>query len=182
MANALFVTEQYIKDNTPIDGNVDAKYLHIAIHDAQRMHILPIIGTGLYNEIAGQIVSGTVSANNRSLLDNYIQDALKYWVLVEAVDLLSYKYTNKATATKSSDNSQPVEQDDVVRLIARNKDRAEFFSQRITNFLIANSDTYPLYINAGTDYDTVQPIANNYETGLSLDDDDYERKRDKSWR
>jgi len=58
---ALFITEQFIKDNTLIDGNVDMKYITITIADAQRMHILPILGTALYNELDAQIVAGTLT-------------------------------------------------------------------------------------------------------------------------
>lgn len=165
---ALFVTQQFIKDSTPIDGNVDDKYLTIAIEDAQRMHILPILGTALYNEISGQITAGSVTSLNQTLLNNYIQDALKYWVVYEAIDLFQYKITNKAIMEKSSDNSEPVDQVDVIRLMDRNRDRAQFFSQKITDFLIENILSYPLYAEPGSSYDTVRPTDNNYSTGWEI--------------
>ncbi len=170
MATALFITEDYIKENTLIDGNVDTKYITITIADSQRMHILPILGTALYNELSTQILVGTVTSANQTLLVDYIADALKYWVIFEGIDLFNYKVTNKAIMTKNSDNSQPVQQDDVIRLMDRNKDKAEFFSERITKFLCANDSTYPLFINAGNDFDTVHPNRNNYSTGWVLDD------------
>ena len=130
MANvALFVTPQFIKENTAIDGNVDDKYVAITIEDCQKMHIRPILGTALYDEIAAQILANTVTSANQALLNNYIQDALKYWILVEGIDLFIYKITNKSISKKNSDNSQPIEDLEVIRLMDRNKDKAEFFSQ-----------------------------------------------------
>lgn len=170
MSVALFITEQFIKENTAIDGNVDSKYLEVSINDAQRIHILPILGTGLYNEVSAQILAANVSGPNQTLLNNYIQDALKYWVLYEGIDQLHFKITNKGVMTKSSDNSQPIEQLDVIRLMDRNKERAEYFSQRLTEFLIANIITYPLFANPGSAYDTIRPTGNNYTIGWNLGD------------
>lgn len=179
MATALFIKEDYIKENTLIDENVDTKYITITIADAQRMHILPILGTALYNEISTQILNDNVSSANQTLLDDYIADALKYWVIFEGIDLFNYKVTNKAIMTKNSDNSQPIQQDDVIRLMDRNKDKAEFFSERITKFLCANESTYPLFINAGNDVDTVHPNRSNYNTGWVLDTNTYGLDVDK---
>ena len=171
MSVALFITQQFIKDTTAIDGNVDDKYLLVAIEDAQKMHILPILGTALYNEIASQITAGSTTALNRTLLDDYIQDALKYWVVYEGIDLFHYKITNKAIMEKSSDNSQPVDQVDVIRLMDRNRDKAEFFSERLTKYLIENVSDYPLFDNPGSAYDTVRPNYNNYTIGWVLGDE-----------
>lgn len=170
MSYGLFITAQFIKDNTAIDGNVDEKYLNITIYDAQRIHILPILGTALYNELNTQVLAGSVSAANQTLITDYIQDALKFWIVYEAIDPVHYKITNKGVMTKSSDNSQPIEQLDIIRLMDRNKDRAEHFSQRLTDYLIANTATYPLFLNPGSAYDTVHPKSNNYTTGWNLDE------------
>lgn len=170
MADGLFISENYIKENTLIDGNVDAKYIKITIADAQRLHILPILGTGLYNEISGQITAGTLTALNRTLLRDYIQDALKYWVVYEGIDLFTYKVTNKSIVKKDSDNSESISESEGIRLMDRNRDKAEYFSERITKYLIENETDYPLYTNAGDGYDTVHPKKNNYTTGWNLDD------------
>jgi len=166
----LFLTEDYIKANTLIDSNVDGKYLRITIADAQRIHMIPILGTALYNELSTQILAGTVTTLNRTLLRDYIWDALKYWVIVEGIDIFTYKVTNKSISKKDSDNSQPIDQDDVIRLMERNRGKAELFSERITKYLIENETSFPLFCNPGNGYDTVYPNRNNYTTGWNLDD------------
>ncbi len=91
MATILLVTATYIKDYTPIDPNVDEKYIRIAIEEAQKIHIREYIGSGLYDEIIGQVNNNTISALNTTLLDNYIIPALKWWAVVEVIPFLVYK-------------------------------------------------------------------------------------------
>jgi hypothetical protein len=100
MSVALFINEQYIKDNSPINGNVDDKYIKSTIVMCQKVYILPILGTALYNEIATEINAGSVSANNTSLLNDYIVDALLYYVLSEGIALFTYKIENKSVVKK----------------------------------------------------------------------------------
>ena len=169
MATALFISEQFIKETSAIDENVDMKYIGITIDKCQKKYILDILGTGLYNELQTQILAGTVTSLNRTLLDNYIQDALKYWVLYEGIELFTYKITNKSIVTKTSENSQPIDLSVVTRLMDGYKDDAEFFSEKITKYLCANSSSYPLYLNPGNTIDTVYPNKNNYTTGWVLD-------------
>lgn len=176
MADGLFIDENHIKENTLIDGNVDAKYIRITIADAQRIHILPILGTALYNEISAQINAGALTTLNKTLLRDYIQDALKYWVIYEGVDLFTYKVTNKAIVKKDSDNSQPIAESEVIRLMDRNKDKAERFSERITKYLIQNDTSYPLYNQPGNGVDTIVPSRNNYTTGWNLDDTNHSHR------
>lgn len=172
---ALFITPAYLKETTVLDGNVDEKYLKVTIEDVQTMRIVPILGTGLFNEISSQILAGTLTpatvSNNATLLKNYIQPALKYWVMVEMPDVMNTKYTNKAVVNKNSDNSQPIDQTEVIRQMDKFKDKAEFFSQRLTNYLFANTDLFPLFTNPGSAYDTIHPKANNYNTGWAMDAD-----------
>ena len=170
MATGIFFSEQWLKENSAIDENVDMKYIRITIEECQKLHILTILGTALYNEINTQVVAGSVTSLNQTLLNDYIQPALKYWVLYEGIDLFHFKITNKAIMKKNSDNSQPIEISEIERLMDRHKHKAEEFSQRLTNYLLANTTSYPLYWNPGSTYDTIHPDMNNYSTGWVLDD------------
>ena len=109
MATVLLLTATYIKDYTFVDPNVDEKYIRISIEEAQKIHIRNYIGSGLYNEIISQVQSGSLTALNTTLLDDYIIPALKWWTMVEAAPFLTYKVTNKNIVRKNSDNSTGVE-------------------------------------------------------------------------
>lgn len=171
MARALFITEQFIKDNSPINGNVDDKYITTIIDMCQKVYIIPILGTSLYNEIATEINAGSVSSNNQTLLDDYIQDALLYYVLSEGIAIWVYKIENKSIVKKNSENSSTIDSEEVAMLRDMYKEKAEFFAQRATNYLMENASTslYPLYLDAGSGIDTVHPKKNNYTCSWVLD-------------
>jgi hypothetical protein len=167
---AQFTTEQYIKDNSPVDGNVDDKYITSTIIMCQKVYIKRILGTALYNLLNTEINAGSVSTENQTLLDDYIQDCLLYYVLSEIISTMVYKMENKSVVKKSSENSQPIDSEEVAMLRDMYKDKAEFFANEITAFLITNASTtvYPTYLNPGSNYDTVYPNGNNYTSGWVL--------------
>lgn len=50
MANVLFISESYLKNNSLIDDNVDQRIILPSIITAQDMRSHPILGTPLYDE------------------------------------------------------------------------------------------------------------------------------------
>tara|TARA_R100001244_G_scaffold56079_1_gene47873 strand:+ start:2429 stop:2974 length:546 start_codon:yes stop_codon:yes gene_type:complete len=170
----LFITETFIKNYSNIDDNVDTQYITPVIDLVQKMYIRPILGTALYNELVTQITDDAVSVNNVNLIENYIQDAMLYYVLSEGLPSFTYKIENKSVSTKTSDNATPVDNSIIQSEVARYKDRAEFFAQTLIDFLEANADdvNYNAYLNPGSAFNTVRPINNSYTTGWVLDDND----------
>jgi hypothetical protein len=168
MANVIFIGEKYIKDTSYIDENVDADLLTNCILETQDFRILPIVGTGLYDELKTQISGGSLTGLNTTLLNTYIAPALKYWVLHDGALILSYKIMNKSIVKRDSENSDNLGLDELDRLMDFFKNRAEFYSERITRYLVENETSYPLYNDAGDGFDTVHPKRNNYTQGLFL--------------
>jgi hypothetical protein len=168
MARVAFISETYIKDNSFIDENVDVNLLRSEILDVQELRILPILGTGLFDELKTQITANTVTALNRTLLNDYVKPALKFWVLFDSALIFTFKITNKSIYKKTAENSETVATTDLDRIMDYCKIRAEFYSERITKYLIQNCTSYPLYENSGDGYDTIHPNNNNYTQGIYL--------------
>lgn len=163
-----FISPAKIKAETFVDENVDEKTLTQSIIYCQEEYTKNILGTALYNEIKGQIEAGSLTADNTTLLQTYIQPALKWWVVYEAMDELHLKAMNKGIMEKSSDNSQPANLNDILELKNKYRNRAERMDQKTINFLCENDTTYPLYINPGTGADTIHPKSSTYDTGWYL--------------
>lgn len=168
--NTLYISTQHLKDNTVINNNVDNELLEPFIIQAQNKHIEPIIGTGLFNEIKTNIQNNTVSGDTKTLLDDYIQPCLKEWVLYESLPFINYKLTNKSVGTKSSDNSEPAELNELQYLRKNVRDTAEYMSQRLTDYLKTevNNGKFSLYQNAGNTIDTIRPNSSSYFNGIYL--------------
>jgi len=59
-----FISTTYLKDNTPLNENVDDKLLKSAIKEAQEIYIRDIIGSGIYNQLQTQAFAGTLTQLN----------------------------------------------------------------------------------------------------------------------
>ena len=169
MANALFISIDDIKNDSAFNANIDDGLIKDLIYDAQRMYILTILGSALYNEINTQIDTNTVSVNNAYLLDNYICDALRMYVRADAYIDLNYRLTNKAVNTNSSTFSQPIDYDTAKNLSERFLNKSEFFGEQLKKYLCANVATYPLYTQS--QYYEVKPKSSAFDCGIYLGND-----------
>jgi hypothetical protein len=168
MEIALFLDEDYIKEMSFLDENVDVKLLGSVIMEAQDIHIHPLIGSGLYNEIKAQIIAGTLTALNTTLLNDYLAKSLKWWVFHEGIDVLNFKFTNKSVMKRTSESGNAVEVSDIKRLSEKFKNKAEWYDKRVVEYLCENDGSYPLYNNPGTTADTIHPKRNAFTSGLYL--------------
>lgn len=168
MATVLLLTATYVKDYTFIDPNVDEKYIRISIEEAQKIHIRNYIGSGLYDEIIGQVESGTLTTLNTTLLNDYIIPALKWWVMVEAAPFLTYKVTNKNIVRKNSENSTGIDYTELDKFMVMVTDKAQYHTKRLIDYLFQNSPEYPLYLNPGSGFDTITPQEYAYDHGIFL--------------
>jgi len=144
------------------------KLLLPTIKLAQEKYVLPILGTALYNELKTQITNATLTVLNETLLDDYIQPCLIWWIMAESPMPLTYKFMNKSVATRSSENANAASLNDLLKLEERFKDNAQWYSQRVANYLLENSTQYPLYLNPGNGIDTIVPKKSVYSTGMFL--------------
>ena len=163
-----FISPAKIKEEAYVDENVDDKYLSNTILFCQELYTKEILGTALYDQIKGQIEGSTLSANNTTLLNSYVQPALKWWVLYEAMDMLNVKITNKAIVKKKSENSDSVSLEEILHLKEKFRNLAERWDEKTRLYLIENTDIFTLYLSPGTGADTIHPKGLTYGTGWFL--------------
>lgn len=168
---AFFISEEKLKQNSLINENVDDKIIRPLLIMVQDMYIQPAIGSGLYNELINQIDNSTLTAANITLITDYIQSSVIWWIMAEAPMSITYKFRNKGVQTQNSDNSSPASIEDLISVADNYKYKAEWYTKRLSNFLYANSITYPLFLNAGNAYDTIHSNNQIYQSGMMLDED-----------
>jgi hypothetical protein len=164
----IIITENYLKQNSIVQDNTDMKLITPTIVLVQDIYIHPILGTDLYNSIQSQINAGSVSTANQTLLDSYVLPTMIWYLLHECTPVFKYRYMNKGIMVKNSENSAAADLSEIKFLMDKWKNNAEVYAQRTTNFLKANTTTYPLYI-ANNDCDDIQPNKNNYTSSLFLE-------------
>ena len=156
MARPIFISEGFFKENSAVDENVDMKQINPTIWQCQIQHIQNVLGTKLYDKILSDISASTLTGDYLTLVDNYCADALVYWVMYEVQIPLLFKFRDKNVSKKSSDNAFPVSTKELSRIENRYKDKAEFFTKRISDYLCTNSDLFPEY-NTENEFDEVRP-------------------------
>jgi len=145
---ALFVNINFIKENSPIDENVDDKLIENVIWYIQKEYVEKTLGTNLYNDICTEIISDSTLAtvpDYLTLVDNYVADAILYWVLCESQIPLTYKFRNKSVNKNTDPNSQPVGFEEHKYLCDYYRPKAQYFTERLERYLCANETLYPLY-------------------------------------
>jgi predicted glycosyl hydrolase (DUF1957 family) len=162
----LFVNEDKLKSSTAINYNVDTAFLLPFLKIAQDKHLQIILGTKLYNKLQTEIADGNLANPYKTLVDDYIQDAIIHYALVEALPFISFQIKNGSITQKNSENGTAATRQDVDYLVQKERDSAEFYGQRIVEYLCNDSSSFPEYSqNTGAD---LNPISNAYYTGIKL--------------
>ena len=165
----LFVNEDKLKSSTAINYNVDTAFLLPFLKIAQDKHLQIILGTKLYDKLQDDIAGvdgATLTGVYKTLVDDYIQDAIIHYALVEALPFISFQIKNGSITQKNSENGTAATRQDVDYLVQKERDSAEFYGQRIVEYLCNDSSSFPEYSqNTGAD---LNPISNAYYTGIKL--------------
>jgi len=163
---ALFCNEDKLKSSTAINYNVDTAFLLPFLKIAQDKNMQVILGTDLYEKLEADIVAGSITGNYKTLIDDYVQDSIIHYALVEALPFISFQIKNGSVTQKNSENGTAASKSDINWLIQKERDTAEFYGQRIVDYLCENSSLFPEYSsNSGAD---MNPISNAYNTGLRI--------------
>jgi len=168
MANVLFISESFVKDNTLLHENIDFKFIRPVIILSQDIHLQPKLGTTLYEQLKTQIIGSTLTAANTTLLNDYIQPMLLHWVQAEAPTAISYKFLDKGLMSQSSENSSNASLDEINFISQKYKDKAEWYTERLVSYLLEHSTNYPAYENPDDGLDIIQPDTRSFTTGMYL--------------
>jgi hypothetical protein len=168
MAQVLLISENYIKTNSNISESIDSKLLTSSILSMQDLNLEPLIGTGLFEAIKTQAANNTLTTPNATLLNNYLQRTLLYWVLKDCLPFVHIKINNKGLQRHSDPNSQPVDMGDLKRMGDLYEKKGYEYARRTSLFIRENIEDYPLYDNPGDGLDIINPQKPNTTGGMYL--------------
>jgi hypothetical protein len=171
MAQVILLSETVLKERSIIQDNVDMKVISPTILDVQEFYIIPILGTSLYNEIISQVETNTLTQPNRTLLDEYVLRTMIWYCRFELPLVMNYKHFNKSVGVQNAENLQPASIEEIFVIRDNAKNKAEYYADRTTKFLLANTTVYPLYLNqTDANIDTIFAKQNNFTSGMALGD------------
>jgi len=155
-----FITETYLKVNTPITANVDVTDVTPYIATQAALRIQPILGTTFYNYLLAQYNNTLLTPDEIDLVE-FIQPVIAWRSAEDAVFGLTYQLKNKGLQTQSGDYSASVSRNEVAFGMEHYAQKASFFEQRLIRWLLVNRILLPLFIST-TNLDTdLRPMFNN---------------------
>lgn len=131
--DVLFISQDYLKDNSVINDNADFELIRPTIIMCQDIYLQQAVGTPLYDDLKLAIVNYNASPSTpittaySNLITYKIQKMLLWYVQMEALPLLKFRFENKGIMVKSSDNSQAIDTNDLKYLMDRCRIKAEHY-------------------------------------------------------
>lgn len=171
MKDTILISVETLKERTALHANVDPKLIRSEILTAQDMYILPLLGTALYVKLQNDVEGSGVSGNYLTLLDDYVTNVLVYYTMAELPMPLTIQFYNKGLIRKTSENTENPEMKDLIAIADRYRYRADFYSQRLIEYLKTNYTSFSEYMHPGSTFDTIVPDQVAYEAPMYLGDD-----------
>jgi len=152
-----FITENYLKTNTPITFNVDVTDVTPYIATQSQLRVMPILGTIFYNHLLAAYNAQTLTPEEEDLV-SFIQPVIAWRSAEDAVFGLTYQLKNKGLQTQFGDFSGSVTRSEVAFGMEHYAQKASFFETRLTRYLIANKDLYPIFISEANKDTDLRPM------------------------
>jgi hypothetical protein len=158
MKQVLYITAQEIRDRTSLDSNVSDDKINNTMILVQDMILEPLLGSIMLDVINDQVIADTLEDKYKTLLDHHVRKLLLSAVQHKIVTVLIYRFNNTGTSKSDIDKEQILSVKEIKELRSEMSEYIGTYGERLTKFLRANLDTYPLYDDTsegGTDATTI---------------------------
>ena len=152
-----FVTENYLKNNTPITKNVDVNDVMPYVRTQAEMRLMSILGTYFYNDLLTKYNAQTLSADETTLVE-YIQPVVAWRSAEDAVFGLSYQLKNKGIQVQSGDYSSNVSQSEITFNMDHYGQKGAWFENRLTFWLLDNKALFPVFLSTLNNDSDIKPV------------------------
>jgi len=140
----LIISEQYLREFSDINDNLDSKLINNAVWEAQQIYLQRLTGTSLYEYILNEIDANTLSGDYKTLVDEFIQPYLLYAAYWESLDAIYTRPRNNGLLQPTGgENSEKADGTWYNRKRQMVENKMEFFGEKLTNYLIQNESQFP---------------------------------------
>jgi hypothetical protein len=166
------ISEQRLKDYTPINENVDTSELRFSIQMAQNIFVQESLGTNLFNHMLTLISGGTMNQpaneNYKLLLDDFIAPMLTQYAFYLALDNFFVKFVNVGLQSFRSEQSNPIGLKEFQYMKNNAKNQAEFLDNLLRRHLVFRNNLYPEYTLTTNNGQLIPEFAGAFKSPLTL--------------
>ena len=146
MSKVLFIQRKDLVTFTSANGNIDTDKLLPYVDMAQSIEVQRLLGTKLYDKLKADITGSTLTGNYLTLVDTYIKPILIHYAMMYALPYLSVTISNGGVYRNNPENATALNSDEINTLVEKERDTAQYFSQRMIDFLNFNAGSqFPEY-------------------------------------
>ena len=146
MPTAIFIKRDDLVKNTALNGSVDTDKFIQFVKIAQEIHIQNYLGSDLYDKISADIIAGSLSGDYLALVNDYVQPMLIHYAMVEYLPFAAYTIAKGGVYKHNSENSSLAVKEEIDSLIAKERDYAEYYTQRLIDYMSFNAPSkFPEY-------------------------------------
>jgi hypothetical protein len=168
----LLISETKLKAFTNINKNVDMDVLKAEIQIAQDIDLQTILGTLFYEHLMNQVSStgNTFNADEKTLVDDYIQPFLIQTAYFNAIPHLHYRTMNRGIVEGMMENATSVDIETMKYLRNVQKQRADFYMTRLQDYLLIGrgQNKFPQYNTQSTIDGMIPDRSQKYNNGIFL--------------
>lgn len=163
---AQLITASEVIDKGLMHDNIDTALIKEEfIEVSQEEHIRPILTQTLYDLIVSENNSGSLSAVNNTLLEDYIKPCLAFYVVLDLIPHMAVRTTNKGLMVNSSETSEAASREERLDIMTRYREMGDTMKEKMVRY-IEDSDNlsdYPTYDDGGS-----EKITTNLKGGIIL--------------
>lgn len=145
------ISEDMLKSEGLIDDNLWGGYLKPAIKLAQDRGLQILIGASLYETLCDMVADDSIKSQSNQkykfLLDEYVIPYLLFQTLAEVATPISWKFKNQGLIEANTEWTGRPSMKDFQYVVQKYENDAVFYGNRLTDYLNANSTSYPEYRN-----------------------------------
>ena len=166
-AEVLFVNPDYLKRLTNLNGSVEDSYIIPSVILAQDKYLQQYLGTDLLDKVKSEVSGGTLSGNYLTLMDDFIRKVVCWWTMVDLIPTLYVKIDNGGLVIRTAENTSAISPDDLHREVERARTNAQFYTQRLVDYLCNNSSFFPEY-SSNTNGDMIPDTTAYSQNGFEI--------------
>jgi hypothetical protein len=162
-----FISTTYLRQQTPIEDNVDDTKLTPWIVQAQDTFLQEGLGETFYDRLKDGVQNNNLNSDEQAFMRNYVQPQVAQFAFYLMMPFINLKVTNKAISKEGSEFSTPAELTELKYLRSAVLDMAEFYKRRMIKYLLDHPSMFPAYNNPNA-LDNMPKSAQSYFTGVYI--------------
>ena len=170
--NVLLISEQELKNNTPITENVDTSELRFSIQQSQQIFLQETLGTNLYEFILDLVETNQIIDPQyfryKDLIRNFIRPMLISYSYYLALDNFYIKFVNVGLQQFRSEQSNPIDLKTLQYLKNNARDNAQFNDNLLRRHLVFNNQWYPQYTLTENNGQLIPEFQGAFKTPITL--------------